>query len=57
MCEYCENEKPFPNNYTVSAVKIRNGNVLDTDFEQFEIKYCPWCGRRLKHKNEQMEKV
>ena len=57
MCEYCEKEMPFPNDLTVSSVRITRGNILDTDFESFEIKYCPWCGERLKHKNEKMETI
>ena len=57
MCEYCENKEPFSNDYMISAVKMRNGNILDTGIEEFKIKYCPWCGRRLKNKNEQMETV
>ncbi len=57
MCEYCEKGKPFPNDYTVSAVRIMDGNILDTDVESFEIKFCPWCGERLRNKNEQMETI
>ena len=57
MCEYCENEKPFPSDYTISAAKIRDGNILDTEIERFKIKYCPWCGERLRHKNEQVETI